>query len=391
MHRSSQAENLQLKRPADELSRSHAKELDDHRRIANLRIEEVEKLSAARTEIQDLHSKEVEFTKRRVEQDENYQKTISLLVSEKTSLLASIARLEELEMEIQEKGELLQAERDKSQSLEESVKTELNIQLQEAVIRERDLAEKLRDQDRELQLPNASLEEAKSASEQEKDKVSVQQSIIELGYAELQAELVSESSQAAVLSLEGDRTQLRQIEARQLEIINRLSMESDQHSQVQMQGKSPSYLIPADGHACSAGDSEYLASSSDIKLRGASTSFISIPSSNNLTTHPRANTSYDPALDTVQRGVTVARFYALKLNRCPHTPNSKLQEENKAPFFRVPVNHHVSRGHKFPRSAKHEPEHRLVTGDWNHYLGYHRHLLLYRLDPSGASGPELRF
>jgi hypothetical protein len=70
----------------------------------------------------------------------------------------------------------------------------------------------------------------KSASEQEKDKVSVQQSIIELGYAELQAEL--ESSQAAVLSLEGDRTQLRQIEARQLEIINRLSMESDQHSQV---------------------------------------------------------------------------------------------------------------------------------------------------------------
>ncbi|KAG2747694.1 hypothetical protein P692DRAFT_20664748, partial [Suillus brevipes Sb2] len=65
---------------------------------------------------------------------------------------------------------------------------------------------------------------------QEKDKVSVQQSIIELGYAELQAEL--ESSQAAVLSLEGDRTQLRQIEARQLEIINRLSMESDQHSQV---------------------------------------------------------------------------------------------------------------------------------------------------------------
>jgi hypothetical protein len=71
----------------------------------------------------------------------------------------------------------------------------------------------------------------KSASEQEKDKVSVQQSIIELGYAELQAEL--ESSQAAVLSLEGDRTQLRQIEARrQLEIINHLSMESDQHSQV---------------------------------------------------------------------------------------------------------------------------------------------------------------
>ncbi|KAG2739903.1 hypothetical protein P692DRAFT_20956694 [Suillus brevipes Sb2] len=69
-------------------------------------------------------------------------------------------------------------------------------------------------------------------SSQEKDKVSLQQSIIELqqGYAELQAELES-SQAAAVLNLEGDRTQLRQIEARQLGIIDRLSMESDQHSQ----------------------------------------------------------------------------------------------------------------------------------------------------------------
>jgi hypothetical protein len=173
IHRSSQAEVLQLKSQVDELSRSHAKELDDHRRIANLHKEEVEKLSnqlsAARTEIQDLHSKEVEFTKRRDEQDENHQKTISLLVSEKTSLLASVARLEELEMgmlttsvafssnyviylETQEKGELLHAEREKSQSLDERVKglesssSELNMQLQEALIRERDLAEKSRDQ-----------------------------------------------------------------------------------------------------------------------------------------------------------------------------------------------------------------------------------------------------
>jgi myosin protein heavy chain len=70
-------------------------------------------------------------------------------------------------------------------------------------------------------------------SSQEKDKISLQQSIIELqqGYAELQAELES-SQAAAVLNLEGDRTQLRQIEARQLGIIDRLSMESDQHSQV---------------------------------------------------------------------------------------------------------------------------------------------------------------
>jgi myosin protein heavy chain len=173
MHRSSQAEILQLKSQADELSRNHAKELDDHRRIADLHKEEAEKLSnqlgAARIEIQDRQSKEVEFTKRRDEQDENHQKTISLLVSEKTSLLASVARLEELEMgmlttsmvfssnyaiylETQEKGELLQAEHEKSQSLDERVKdlesssSKLNMQLQEALIRERDLAEKSRDQ-----------------------------------------------------------------------------------------------------------------------------------------------------------------------------------------------------------------------------------------------------
>lgn len=180
-HRSSQAEILQLKSQTDELRRSHAKELDDHRRIANLHKEEVENLSnqlgAARVEIQDCHAKEVEFTKRRNEQDENHQKTISLLVSEKTSLLASVARLEELEMETHEKGELLQAEREKSQSLDERVEdlesssSKLNTQLQEALIRERDLAEKSRDQERELQLLNASLEEVRSASEQHRQRV----------------------------------------------------------------------------------------------------------------------------------------------------------------------------------------------------------------------------
>lgn len=181
VHRSSQAEILRLKSQADELRRSHAKELDDHSRIANLHKEEAERLSnqlsAARVEIQDCHSKEVESTKRRNEQDENHQKTISLLVSEKTSLLASVARLEELEMETQEKGELLHAEREKSQSLDERVKdlesssSKLNMQLQEALVRERDLAEKSRDQERELQLLNASLEEVRSTSEQHRQRV----------------------------------------------------------------------------------------------------------------------------------------------------------------------------------------------------------------------------
>ncbi|KAG2137608.1 uncharacterized protein EDB93DRAFT_1106565 [Suillus bovinus] len=79
--------------------------------------------------------------------------------------------------------------------------------------------------------------------------------------------------------------------------------------------------------ASSTGDSEHLASPSDIELRGASASFLSTASSHDLTTHPRANTSYDPALGTGQRGV--ARFDAPKLNNYLHTLNSKLQEENK--------------------------------------------------------------
>ncbi|OAX40162.1 hypothetical protein K503DRAFT_738032 [Rhizopogon vinicolor AM-OR11-026] len=79
--------------------------------------------------------------------------------------------------------------------------------------------------------------------------------------------------------------------------------------------------------ASSAGDGDHLASPSDTELRGASVSFISNASSHDLTTHPRANTSYDPALGTGQRGV--ARFDAPKLNHYLHTLNSKLQEENK--------------------------------------------------------------
>jgi DNA repair exonuclease SbcCD ATPase subunit len=77
--------------------------------------------------------------------------------------------------------------------------------------------------------------------------------------------------------------------------------------------------------ASSAGDGDHLASP---ELRVASVSFISNASSHDLTTHPRANTSYDPALGTGQRGV--ARFDAPKLNHYLHTLNSKLQEENKA-------------------------------------------------------------
>lgn len=149
-----------------------ASELDDLRRIANSHKEEAKKLSeqldAARIDIQDLESKEADSTKRWNELDENHQQTIALLVSEKTSLLASVARLEQLEtgmlitpklfrladglyLETQEKGKLLQAESSRSQLLDARVQdlerssSQLNKQLEETLVRERELVEKSRD------------------------------------------------------------------------------------------------------------------------------------------------------------------------------------------------------------------------------------------------------
>ncbi|KAG1885987.1 hypothetical protein F4604DRAFT_1877944 [Suillus subluteus] len=268
-HRSSQAEILQSKSQADELRRSHARDLDDHRRIANLHKEEVEKLSnqlsAARVEIQDCHSKEVESTKRWNEQDENHQKTISLLVSEKTSLLASVARLEQLEMgmlttsmtfssnyvlnlETQEKGELLQAECEKSQSLDERVKdlesssSKLDMQLQETLIRERDLAEKSRDQERELQLLNASLEEVRSASEQHRQRVRELEEQIE---SDDRAERLEESlknTQDRTEELEFQLSKLKQacnyLPLRPLTLANAKHEKDELQTQLQLQNDS---------------------------------------------------------------------------------------------------------------------------------------------------------
>ncbi|KAG7094132.1 hypothetical protein E1B28_007744 [Marasmius oreades] len=72
--------------------------------------------------------------------------------------------------------------------------------------------------------------------------------------------------------------------------------------------------------------SPYLASSSD-------TSLVSTASSHDLTAHPRANTSFDPALGFGGRTGTTAhgvgRFNANKLNNYLHGLNRRLQEENE--------------------------------------------------------------
>jgi myosin protein heavy chain len=172
-------------------------------------------LSSSDRALQNAHS-DLRAANRRAEEAERTQKDLQ---TEGTRLMQSLdemrpkfVELTSTKMDLMERIDKLEHEKNSR----DTFISKLENALSEAMEREAEAAQVHKQAD----------------SSQEKDKVSLQQSIIELqqGYAELQAEL--ESSQAAVLSLEGDRTQLRQIEARQLEIINRLSMESDQHSQV---------------------------------------------------------------------------------------------------------------------------------------------------------------
>jgi len=70
-------------------------------------------------------------------------------------------------------------------------------------------------------------------------------------------------------------------------------------------------------------------SNSPYDSAGERMSFISTASSHDLTTHVRANTSYDPAIGLGERGRT-GRFDAQKLNTYLHVLNRRLQDENVA-------------------------------------------------------------
>ena len=58
-------------------------------------------------------------------------------------------------------------------------------------------------------------------------------------------------------------------------------------------------------------------------------SFVSTASSHDLTTHARANASFDPVMGLGERGHGVGRFNAGKLNSYLHGLNRRLQEENE--------------------------------------------------------------
>ncbi|TFY56456.1 hypothetical protein EVJ58_g7633 [Rhodofomes roseus] len=64
-------------------------------------------------------------------------------------------------------------------------------------------------------------------------------------------------------------------------------------------------------------------------------SIISTASSQDLTTHARANASFDPVMGLGERGHGVGRFNAGKLNNYLHGLNRRLQEENETLVFRL--------------------------------------------------------
>ncbi|KII94027.1 hypothetical protein PLICRDRAFT_36258 [Plicaturopsis crispa FD-325 SS-3] len=151
---SSEAQSLQ-----DLLSRQEDLESELRARGAALLEEEQHKSASLERELQNQHQ------------------TISLLVSEKSSLTASLERLEDLESEARSKELALQQERAKSQALaEQSQQLQREVELNSERIhsletQERILTDKFRDQERELQLTLSDLTQLRDESEQHRRRV----------------------------------------------------------------------------------------------------------------------------------------------------------------------------------------------------------------------------
>lgn len=128
-----------------------------------------QELSAARRQIEELRASAIEDSKRWQEQDQSRQQTISLLVSQKASLVASVQRLEEVEigtvtidmlwtllksssLELQEKDKSFLSEQAKAAQLTKKVQefeytaVRQGNELEETLSREKELLERVRDQ-----------------------------------------------------------------------------------------------------------------------------------------------------------------------------------------------------------------------------------------------------
>ncbi|KAH7886174.1 hypothetical protein F5I97DRAFT_1809631, partial [Phlebopus sp. FC_14] len=147
------------------------------------------------------------------------EQTISLLVSEKASLTASVQRLEGVDIELQEKETLFRSETEKSQYLSRRVRElEANAiqqrnELQEVLLREKGLSERCRDQEREIQLRRAELDELQDTSAQYQQKVRELEEQIESDDRADLLEVSLKNTQDRADELEFQLTKLKQVHA----------------------------------------------------------------------------------------------------------------------------------------------------------------------------------
>ncbi|KAM6498603.1 hypothetical protein JOM56_006551 [Amanita muscaria] len=108
---------------------------------------------------------------------ENERQTVSLLVSEKSNLAAEVHRLGEMETKVREYENLLADERKKTSGLTvqvaqlQSDHQAASHKLQLLVITEKDLKEKCKDQERQLQLANGSIADFRTGFEDSQRRV----------------------------------------------------------------------------------------------------------------------------------------------------------------------------------------------------------------------------
>ncbi|KAF8240740.1 hypothetical protein L208DRAFT_1230455 [Tricholoma matsutake] len=108
---------------------------------------------------------------------QNERQTISLLVSEKSSLTAELERLEGVESEAHATKELLEEERQNSRTLDEHIHRLLEEaedaakRVQTSQTKQKELADRCREQERQLQLMTASMNNLKHETEQHQHRV----------------------------------------------------------------------------------------------------------------------------------------------------------------------------------------------------------------------------
>ncbi|RDB29429.1 hypothetical protein Hypma_015998 [Hypsizygus marmoreus] len=161
-----QSQNTSL---ADEVKR--LKDLESTLKQAEIHLEE------QRARVQDLQTKLQQLEVEKETALRNEQQTISLLVSEKSSLTTELQRLEDVESKAHTLENLLEKERQNAKALDERVlqlkkdQQDTATRAEESIAKEKEIAERYREKERELQLNTSALNDLKHEAEQYQRRV----------------------------------------------------------------------------------------------------------------------------------------------------------------------------------------------------------------------------